>query len=117
MESGYAAPEQKFNKIITAKVDTFSLGITIKQLFTGSKEQPTPDKPALTAVDRLVADMLHEDPAHRPSLGQVLKYSALNQPKMEMKEVREIILELSKAKPDEAKLLALSNAVQSNRVV
>ncbi|WP_127506858.1 serine/threonine-protein kinase [Actinoplanes solisilvae] len=63
--TGYAAPEMEACEPISAGMDIYALGITLREALTGDPpvEGKTP-KPVHDVIDRLYAP----DPAHRPSL-------------------------------------------------
>ncbi|HSJ04497.1 MAG TPA: protein kinase, partial [Verrucomicrobium sp.] len=63
---------------------------------------------AVTALDRLLNDMLHPDPQKRPSITDLLRNPVFDEPFVGDDDVYGIIKELSEGTPDPAKLKALS---------
>jgi serine/threonine protein kinase len=74
----YSAPEQKIReKIVDSKADIYALGLILNEMFTGavplgtSPRRVSETTPAYGYLDGLIELMLRQDPAERPSVGDV----------------------------------------------
>ena len=71
---GYIAPEVLVGRPFTAAADIFSFGVTIHELFTGTRPAPGEKNLSGPSVLRpLVAQMITKDPSQRPDIQTVCR--------------------------------------------
>lgn len=69
-------------------------------------DNPQPQGLGVTALDRLLNQLLHPDPEQRPGLGQILGGSLFNEPGVGSEEVRELIMAVATRDMDRARELS-----------
>jgi serine/threonine protein kinase len=80
----YAAPEQRSRKaVVDKRADIYSLGLILNELFTGQVPHGTQYKtiglvvPEYSYLDDIAAEMLRQDPGHRPAKIEAVKHQLI----------------------------------------